>query len=100
RAELDKAVALDREKHEKKPLKDKDDDNNPHRQPKILSQHYGSESGFMHRDRKPKGFFYLDHRTVDGKANIITDVHVTPGNVNDVDPYIDRLKSSDRKIRI
>lgn len=51
------------------------------------------ESGFMHRDGKPKGFFYLDHRTVDAKANIITDVYVTPGNVNDVKPYLDRLKA-------
>jgi hypothetical protein len=30
---------------------------------------------------------------VDSKANIITDVFVTPGNVNDVDPYIKRLKT-------
>ncbi len=49
----------------------------------------------MVRDGKPKGFFYLDHRTVDIKYNIITDVHVTPGNINDVDPYIARL---DRQI--
>lgn len=49
----------------------------------------------MVRDNKPKGFFYLDHRTVDSKFNIITDVFVTPGNVNDVDPYIERL---DRQI--
>lgn len=33
-----------------------------------------------------KDFFYLDHRTVDGKYNIITDVHVTPENINDVAP--------------
>lgn len=46
----------------------------------------------MHRDGKPKGFFYLDHRTVDSKDNIITDVYVTPGNTNDVKPYIERLK--------
>jgi hypothetical protein len=49
----------------------------------------------MVRDGKPEGFFYLDHRTVDKKHNIITDVHVTPGNVNDVDPYLKRL---DRQI--
>ncbi len=47
------------------------------------------------RDGKPEGFFYLDHRTVDSKYAIITDVFVTPGNVNDVDPYIERL---DRQI--
>ena len=50
------------------------------------------ESGFMHRDGKPKGFFYLDHRTVDSKDNIITDVYVTPGNTNDIKPYIGRLR--------
>ncbi|HHT62445.1 MAG TPA: IS1182 family transposase [Clostridia bacterium] len=91
-AELDKAVALDRENHKKKPLKDKDDDNNTPPTKNIKVSTTDPESGFMHRDRKPKGFYYLDHRTVDGKANIITDVYVTPGNVNDVDPYIDRLK--------
>ena len=45
----------------------------------------------MFRDRKPKGFYYLEHRTVDSKNCIITDVHITPGNVNDVDPLLDRL---------
>lgn len=50
----------------------------------------------MYRDNKPEGFFYLDHRTVDSKHNIITDVYVTPGNVNDVDPYLERL---DRQIQ-
>jgi len=49
------------------------------------------DSGYMFRDNKPKGFFYLDHRTVDSKKNIIVDVHVTPGNINDVDPYINRI---------
>lgn len=49
---------------------------------KIKQSKTDPESGFMHREGKPKGFFYLDHRTVDGKYNIITDVHVTPGNVN------------------
>lgn len=49
------------------------------------------DSGYMHRDGKPQGFFYLDHRTVDAKDNIITDVCVTPGNTNDVKPYIERL---------
>ncbi|WP_406627106.1 hypothetical protein [Proteus mirabilis] len=50
------------------------------------------ESGFMHRDNKPKGFFYLDHRTVDGKHGIIMDTHVTAGNVHDSQPYIGRLQ--------
>ncbi len=49
------------------------------------------ESGYMVRDGKPEGFFYLDHRTVDGKFNIITDTYVTPGNVHDSIPYLKRL---------
>ena len=32
---------------------------------KIKESTTDPESGFMHRDGKPKGFFYLDHRTVD-----------------------------------
>ncbi|KEI00065.1 transposase [Clostridium botulinum] len=51
----------------------------------------------MVRDGKPKGFFYLDYRTVDGKYNIITDVHVTPGNINDVDPYVKRVETQVKK---
>ena len=49
------------------------------------------------RDNKPEGFFYLDHRTVDSKNNIIMDVHVTPGNVSDSEPIlkrIDRIKET------
>jgi transposase len=49
------------------------------------------ESGYMVRDGKPKGFFYLDHRTVDGRHNIITDSFVTPASVHDSIPYLDRL---------
>lgn len=51
----------------------------------------------MVRKGKTKGFFYLDHRTVDGKYNVITDVYATPGNINDVDPYIDRLETQIEK---
>ncbi len=50
------------------------------------------ESGYMKRKGKPEGFFYLEHRTVDAKFNIITDSFVTPGNVNDSTVYIDRLQ--------
>ncbi|MFX3993636.1 transposase, partial [Streptococcus suis] len=48
-------------------------------------------SGFMVRDEKPKGFFYLDHRVVDGKHGIIVDTHATAGNVHDSQPIIQRL---------
>ena len=49
------------------------------------------DAGFMVRDQKPVGFFYLDHRTVDGVHALILDTHVTPGNVNDATPYLARL---------
>lgn len=53
----------------------------------------------MFREGKPKGFFYLDHRTVDGKNNIITDTHVTPGNVHDSIPYLKRLDYQRQKFK-
>lgn len=46
----------------------------------------------MYREGKPEGFFYLDHRTTDFKYNMITDVFVTPGNVHDSRPYLERLE--------
>lgn len=87
-AELDADIAQEREAHGKKPLKRRDDEPE---QKEVKSSTTDPDSGFMHRDGKPKGFFYLDHRTVDGVNNLITDVHVTPGNVHDSVPYLDRL---------
>ncbi|WP_245156706.1 IS1182 family transposase [Clostridium aminobutyricum] len=105
--ELDKAVAEDRKKHGKKPLKKKDDDGNSggtgtdgkeEKETKDIKQSKTDpQSGFMHRDGKPKGFFYLDHRTVDKRANIITDTFVTAGNINDAEPYIKRIKEQIEK---
>jgi Transposase and inactivated derivatives len=91
--DLDKSVEEDRSEHGKKPLKKKLPTNETK---EIKASTTDPDSGYMFRDNKPKGFFYLDHRTVDSKYNIITDVHVTAGNVNDVDPYLSRL---DRQIK-
>ncbi|AMO55060.1 IS1182 family transposase [Endozoicomonas montiporae CL-33] len=91
--ELDQAVAEDRIAHGKKPLppgKEKVETK------EIKQSTTDPDSGYMVRDNKPRGFFYLDHRTTDGQCNIITDVHVTPGNVHDSRPYLDRL---DRQVR-
>lgn len=85
---LDESVNKNRELHNQKPFKKKE------HSPEIKETKVSTtdpESGYMVRDTKPKGFFYLEHRTVDSKNNIITDVHVTAGNVNDSVPYIDRL---------
>lgn len=87
-AELEKAVEEDRLAHGKKPLAPQSKEPSTR---EIKQSTTDKDSGYMVRDGKPKGFFYLDHRTVDGKCNIITDVHVTPGNVHDSIPYLDRL---------
>ena len=50
------------------------------------------DSGLLNRPGKPTGFHYLNHQTIDGNSGIITDVHVTPGNVNDNVPHAERVK--------
>lgn len=86
--DLDRAIDADRAAHGKAPLKDKP------REPEVKETKVSRtdpDSGYMVRDGKPKGFFYLDHRTVDGKLAIITDTHVTAANVHDSIVYLDRL---------
>ena len=89
-AELDVAIDADRVAHEKKPLKRDDDDTPPPGKQSKVSR-TDPESGYMVRDDKPRGFFYLDHRTVDARHAIITDTHVTPASVHDSQPYLARL---------
>ncbi len=63
-ADLDRAIEAERSLHGKKPLKEKD------REPVVKETKVSrtdADSGYMVRDGKPKGFFYLDHRTVDSK---------------------------------
>jgi transposase len=87
--ELDEAVAVERERHGKKPLAPPSKAPTPNKE--IKQSTTDSDSGYMVREGKPKGFFYLDHRTVDSDCNIITDVYVTAGNVHDSLPYLSRL---------
>lgn len=85
---LDAAIEQDRAEHGKKPLAGKE------RQPvekETKVSRTDPEAGYMVRDGKPKGFFYLDHRTVDGRFGIITDTHATPANVHDSIVYLGRL---------
>lgn len=85
---LDAAITLDRAAHGKPALAEKD------RQPALKETKISRtdpQSGYMVRDGKPKGFFYLDHRTVDGRHGIITDSHATPANVHDAVVYLGRL---------
>jgi IS5 family transposase len=87
-AELEAAIDADRKAHDKKPLPQTERE--PERKEVKVST-TDPDSGYMVRDGKPEGFFYLDHRTVDGKHNLITDTHVTAANVHDSIPYLERL---------
>lgn len=110
-SELDFAVTEERLKHGQKPLKPKSDQDNDQNRDQNRDQDPDQQneserasklrnikvsttdpdSGYMQRDGKPKGFFYLDHRTVDRKYAIITDTFATAGNVHDSRPYLARL---------
>ena len=87
-AELEQAVNADRAEHGKKPLAP---DTRPLGTKELKVSSTDPDSGYMTRDNKPPGFFYLDHRTVDGVHSLIVDTHVTAGNVHDSQPYIARL---------
>ena len=50
------------------------------------------DCGFMNRPGKPLGFHYLSHETCDSKHGLITDVYVTPGNVNDSTVHSSRIQ--------
>ena len=85
---LDRAIDEERAAHGQKPLKVKP------RQPvekETKVSRTDPEAGYMVREGKPEGFFYLDHRTVDGRLGIITDTHATPANVHDSIVYLSRL---------
>lgn len=78
-----------REEEDKKPF---DDDDNGPKEKEVKVSTTDPDSGYMYRDNKPEGFFYLDHRTVDGKNNIIIDSFVTPGNYHDSTVYVNRQR--------
>lgn len=85
---LDRAIEEDRAEHGKKPLKGKE--RLPVEKETKISR-TDPEAGYMVRDGKPKGFFYLDHRTVDGQIGIITDTFATPASLHDSVVYLSRL---------
>lgn len=87
--DLEQAVNADRVDNGKKPFPPKSDDSQDTRE--IKQSKTDPDSGYMARTGKPEGFFFLDHRTVDGKHNFITDVFVTPGNASDSTVYLGRL---------
>lgn len=87
-SDLEDAIEADRKAHGKKPLPRKVQDSES-KESKVSTT--DPDSGYMVRDGKPEGFFYLDHRTVDGHHNLVTDTFVTGANVHDSIPYLDRL---------
>ncbi|MDF2651514.1 MAG: hypothetical protein K0Q73_7319 [Paenibacillus sp.] len=66
----------------------------------IIQSKIDPEAGLLSRSNKPKGFHYLAHTTFDTKHGIITDIHVTPANMNDHEPFAARLKEQKRKFNL
>lgn len=89
--ELDAAIDADREALGKKPF-DRDGDPPPLPTREIQQSTTDPDSGQLHKEGKPDGFHYSEHRTVDSRCNVIVNVRVTPANVNDVDPIPDILR--------
>ncbi len=87
---LDEAVDKARKEIGKKAF-NRDDGDTPPKTKEIRKSKIDPDSGYMRRERKPEGFYYLDHRTTDGKYAIITDTTVTAGNVHDSVPYLSIL---------
>jgi transposase len=87
-AQLEQAIEEDRTAQGKRELKAKT--SGPATK-EIKVSRTDKDAGYMVREGKPKGFFYLDHRTVDAKHAIITDTHATPASVHDSVPYLRRL---------
>ena len=95
--ELDEAIERDRRELGKKPFDKKDDDDPPPTR-EVQQSKSDPESGQLHKEGKPDGFHYSEHRTVDSKHNIVVNVRITPANVNDVEPIAEILKDIDKRL--
>jgi transposase len=95
--ELDAAVDADREALGKKPF-DRDDDPPPPPTREIQQSRTDPDSGQLHKEGKPDGFHYSEHRTVDSRHNVIVNVRITAANVNDVDPIPDILHDIHKRL--
>ena len=95
--ELDLQVAADRESLGKKPF-DKDDDPPPPSTREIQQSRTDPDSGQLHKEGKPDGFHYSEHRTVDSRCNVIVNVRVTAANINDIDPLPDILRDIRKRL--
>ena len=93
--ELDEAIDRDRKELGKKPFDKKDDDDPP---PTREVSKSDPESGQLHKEGKPDGFHYSEHRTVDSKHNIVVNVRITPANVNDAEPVAEILQDIEKRL--
>ena len=94
--DLEEEINEERIKIGEKPFEYKDEYEEKH----IKVSKTDPESGYYHRDNKEKGFMYLEHRTVNGKCNIITDAYVTKGNIHDSVVCTDRLDYQKNKLKL
>jgi transposase len=95
-AQLEEAIEQDRVEEGKRELKPRSSAS-PTKEIKVSRT--DKDAGYMVREGKPKGFFYLDHRTVDGQHAIITDTYATPATVHDSVPYLRRLDRQRERFR-
>lgn len=54
----------------------------------------------MFRDKKPKGFFYLNHMAVDGEYNLIASVLPTTAAINDAVPFLGIVEKLKEKYEV
>lgn len=79
-SELMSEIESDREKHDKKPLKDRDDDEPPTKN--IKTSTTDPECGLFHKGEHKVEFAYTAHTACD-KHNFVLDVEVSAGNIHD-----------------
>lgn len=96
KSNLEEEINEERIKIGEKPFEFKDEIEEKH----IKVSKTDPESGYYHRDNKEKGFMYLEHRTVNGKCNIITDAYVTKGNLHDSVVCTERLEYQKNKLNL
>ena len=96
RVDLEEEINEERKRIGKKEFEYKDEEEEKH----IKISRTDEESGYYHRDNKEKGFMYLEHRTVNGKCNIITDAYVTKGNIHDSVVCTERLEYQKKKLNL
>jgi len=101
---LDKYEQIERNKLEAegkiKPVKKREE---PEPKPKTVEKTISksdSDAGRLNRPGKPEGMHYLDHQSIDAKNGIVVDVAVTPGNMPDCVPYLDRIEYMEKFIDI